>query len=264
MSDVFREHYGPWALVAGASEGMGLAFGEQLAGRGLNVVLLARREAVLAEEAERLRAKHGVEVRCAALDLASEDLVEQLAPSIEGLELGLLVYNAGLSYLERFQDVAVERALAQLYVNCRGPLLLAHALGKPMLERGRGGILLMSSAAGFAGSGLVATYAATKAFDNLLGEGLARDFEGTGVDVTTCVAGATRTPNFDRQMKGAGGGIPVMKPEDVVREALERMGSKPLVVAGTVNKLAVFATSRMLPRQVASRAMTSSTYKLKG
>ena len=260
----FRARYGPWALVAGATEGIGREFARQLAGRGIHLVLVARRQAPLEETAAELRARHAVEVRTAALDLAGEDLIERLRPALEELEVGLLVYNAGLSVLQDFAETSRDDHLRQLYVNCRGPLLLCHALGREMAARGRGGIVLMSSASGFVGSGLVATYAATKAFDSVLGEGLWQDLHPRGVDVLACVAGATRTPSFERQMRGARAGIPVMEPAAVAREALEALGGPPLRVVGRANRLAAFLITRLLPRTRASRLMTRSTRSLHG
>ena len=261
----FRARYGPWALVAGATEGIGREFARQLAARGTHLVLVARREALLAETASAIQAGFPVQVRTAALDLAAADLIDRLRPVLAGLEVGLLVYNAALSVLQDFAATSPDDLLRQLYVNCRGPLLLCRELAGPMAARGRGGIVLMSSASGFVGSGLAATYAATKAFDSVLGEGLWQDLHPRGVDVLACVAGATRTPNFERQMRGPQrAGIPVMEPADVAREALDALGGPPLRVVGRGNRLAAFLLTRLLPRPRASALMTASTRALHG
>ncbi|MGH0033909.1 MAG: SDR family NAD(P)-dependent oxidoreductase [Myxococcota bacterium] len=260
-SDAFRERYGPWAFVAGASEGLGRAYSHQLADRGLSIVAVARQQARLEETAEEVRAK-GVEVRTLALDLAAPDLVERIAPTTRDLDIGLLVYNAGVSTQHDFFEADVEDHLEQLYVNCRGPTLLAHHLGRAMLERRRGGIILMSSVAGFVGSGLNAHYGATKAFDTVLGEGLARDLEGSGVDVLSMVAGATRTPQFTRTQSGTSRAL-VMEPEAVVREALDSLGRTPIRIAGS-NKAAAFLLTRLLPRRLASALLTKASYAVAG
>jgi short-subunit dehydrogenase len=261
----FQARYGPWAVVAGATEGIGREFARQLAARGMHVVLVARREALLTETAGEIQAGFGVQVRTTALDLAAADLVERLRPALAGVEIGLLVYNAALSVLQDFDATSPDDLLRQLYVNCRGPLLLCRELAAPMAARGRGGIVLMSSASGFVGSGLTATYAATKAFDSVLGEGLWQDLRPRGVDVLACVAGATRTPNFERQMRGPQrAGIPVMEPADVAREALAALGGPPLHVVGRGNRLAAFLLTPLLPRPRASRLMTRSTRALHG
>jgi short-subunit dehydrogenase len=263
--DAFADRYGPWAVVAGASEGIGRAWAQALASRGLSLVLIARRPGPLEETAQALRDAHGVQVRSATLDLASERIAQDLAPALEGVDVGLLVYNAGVSVIAPFHELPVDAHLHQLYVNCRGPILLARALAPAMVERGRGGIVLMSSAAGFVGSRLLAIYAATKAFDTVLAEGLAADLARSGVDVLGVVAGATRTPNFERQMAaGDTGVVTVMQPEDVVKEALAALGSRPLVVAGRANRMAAFLLTRVLSRRRAGSLMAGANARLAG
>jgi len=258
----FADRYGPWALVAGASEGLGREYALQLAARGLSLVMVARDAARLENAASEVRAK-GVEVRTAALDLGSEAMLRELGPSLEGIEIGLLVYNAGLSTQQNFFDADLDDHLQKLYVNCRGPVVLAHHLGRAMSARRRGGIILMSSVAGFVGNGLNALYAATKAFDTVLGEGLARDLERRGVDVLAMVAGATRTPHFERSQTGSRRGVPLMEPAEVVDEALRSLGRTSLRVAGR-NKLAAILLTRLLSRSRASRLLTRASHAVAG
>ncbi len=257
----FASRYGPWALVAGASEGLGRAYSLQLADRGLNVALIARRSEPLEATAEAVRSR-GVEARPLALDLARPDVIDALEPAVGDLEIGLLVYNAGISTQRDYLEADLASHLRMLDVNCRGPVLLAHHFGRAMAERGRGGIVLMSSAAGFVGSGLNALYAATKAFDTVLGEGLASDLEHRGIDVLSMVAGATRTPEFERSQRGTSP-TAVMEPDDVVREALDALGHTSMRVAGR-NKWAAFVLQRLLPRRVAVRILTKASYDLSG
>jgi len=236
-STQFKERYGPWAVVAGASQGIGEAYSRQLAARGLDLILIARGAAALEELAAELRATHGVEVRVLPMDLGRPDLDEAFGAAVTGLEIGLLVYNACYSTVGEFfeHDLASKQTIVD--VNCRGPLTLVSALAPPMLERGRGGILLMSSASGFQGAGLIATYAASKAFNTVLGEGLWEEFRHSGVDVLSFAAGATSTPNFEEvtpQDKQAAS-FP-MTPEAVVTQALGSLGKGPTDVAGALNK----------------------------
>src|SRR4051812_44603772 len=163
--DRFARRYGPWALVAGASVGLGAEFATQLARRGLNLVLVARRAALLEPLAAQLRADHGVEVRTAAVDLAAPDLARAAAAATEGLDVGLLVYNAAQSVIGPFLDADVADQIRTLDVNCRGPLVLAHQYGREMARRGRGGIVLMTSLAGSQGSPFIAAYGASKAWN---------------------------------------------------------------------------------------------------
>jgi short-subunit dehydrogenase len=249
----FAEKYGPWALVAGASEGLGAAFATELAGRGLSLLLVARRAEPLESLARSLREAHRVEVKTAAIDLGDEDVLAQIRAASAGLEVGLLVYNAAYSEIGAFLDQSVESKLKTLAVNCRAPLLLADELGRAMVARGRGGILLMSSLAGYQGSALVSVYAATKAFNTVLGEGLWDELRRHGVSVVPFIAGATTTPNFLRsEPRLHQAGIfraPVMSPEAVAREGLDSLGRGPYAVAGRANRVAHFLMERFLGRR---------------
>lgn len=254
----FRNKYGPWAVVAGASEGLGAAFARALAGRGLNLVLLARREGALAEVAASLT---GVEVRIAALDLGAPDLAERLQAATAGLDVGLCVYNAAASHVGPFLARSLAEKQAILDVNCRGPLVAAHVFGERMVRRGRGGIVLMSSLTAFWGSPLIATYGATKAFNLSLGEALWYELGPQGVDVLACCAGATRTPGFLRSLGGRRGPWS-MAPDAVVEEALAALGGPPSMVPGVANKLASQLLRRLLPRRSAVKIMGAETAKL--
>jgi short-subunit dehydrogenase len=145
-------------------------------------------------------------------------------------------------------------------VNCRAPLLLAHRFGAPMLARGRGGVILMTSLSGVAGAGYVATYAATKAFDWLLAEGLHHEWKPRGVDVLAAVAGLTDTPHTYAN------GLRVdpaaaMQPEDAVRDFLGALGRAPFHIAGETNR-AAFAMLERLPREQRVAGLSASTLAL--
>jgi short-subunit dehydrogenase len=260
----FVEKYGPWALVAGASEGLGAAFAREIAARGLNLVLVARRENALRELAHEICAAHRVEVRIVAVDLADPDLLAPIRAATEGLTIGLLVYNAAFSEIGRFFDQGIEGKLKTLDVNCRAPLLLTDALGRAMVARRRGGILLMSSLAGFQGSAMVSVYAATKAFNTVLGEGLWDELRAHGVDVVPFCAGATATPNFLRSEPNDTGRFapPLMSPESVAREALASLGRGPRAVAGRANRFALFVMERLLARKKRIEIMGRATRKM--
>ncbi len=258
----FRARYGPWALVAGASAGLGEAFARLLAARGLHLLLLARREDALARLAEELRRAHGVEVRTGAVDLARPDLAEVVRRTAAGLELGLLVYNAAHSAIGPFLERPVEDHLRVVDVNCRGPLVLAHLLGGEMARRGHGGIVLMTSLAASQGNPLLASYAASKAFELVLAEGLWAELRGRGVDVLACRAGATRTPGWEASRPRKE--VPLMEAGDVARGALEALGRGPSTVTGALNRVAAFAFARILPRRTSIRIMGRATRRLYG
>ncbi|HEB90663.1 MAG TPA: SDR family NAD(P)-dependent oxidoreductase, partial [Deltaproteobacteria bacterium] len=140
----YAERYGPWALIAGGSEGIGLSFARRLAARGIHLVLLARRRKPLEEAASLLREEYGVEVRVHAVDLSARDLDRLLDDILHGLEIGLLIYNAGATHgAGLFLDAPLDAARRLVDLNCHGPLVLCHRLGRSMRERGRGGIILL-------------------------------------------------------------------------------------------------------------------------
>jgi short-subunit dehydrogenase len=256
----FRARYGPWALIAGASEGLGAAFAEGAAARGLNLLLVARRAEALDALAAELRGRFSVETRTAAIDLGDAALLEKLRAATAGLEIGLCVYNAARSYIGDFLQQPLADKLRIVDVNCRGPLILADECGRAMAARGRGGIILMSSLAASQGSPLVATYAATKAFNLVLAEGLWDELGRAGVDVLACRAGATRTPGYERA--GPAAKISTMEPAPVVARALDSLGKSPSVVPGAMNRLASFFLNRVFTRRAAIRTLGRATRKL--
>src|SRR3954469_22517832 len=161
----FAERYGPWAVVAGASDGTGAAFVDDLAGRGVNVVLVARRHAALEEVASRV----AVQTRIVPLDLSTESAAGELAAATDDLDVGLFVYNAGAdTHNTRVLDTPLESWQALVRRNCGTVLACSYQFGSRMVERRRGGVLLVTSGAAWAGGSHIATYAASKAFDLVL------------------------------------------------------------------------------------------------
>lgn len=188
------ERYGPWALIAGASEGTGAEFARQLAAEGLNLILVARREGPLTALADELRG-NGVEVAIACIDLAAADAVAQLAHTAEGREVGLMVFNAGADpngsgFLDG--DLAVWNELAMR--NCLTVMGACHHFGRQMRDRGRGGLLVCGSGVCYGGLPGISAYGATKAFDLGLLEGLWAELKPHNVDVLYLVMGRTDTP----------------------------------------------------------------------
>jgi short-subunit dehydrogenase len=247
--------------VAGASEGLGASFAEEAAARGLGVVLLARRIDPLEALAGKLRHEHGVEVRTASVDLGAPSMLDEVRRAVEGLEVGLLVYNAALSLIGPFLDQPLADKLRVLDVNCRGPIVLSDELGRAMVQRRRGGIVIMSSLAATQGSPFVATYAATKAFDLVLAESLWDELRDHGVDVLACRAGATRTPGYERS-KPATDLAPMMDPRPVAVQALDTLGKAPSMVPGARNGAIAFFMQRVMPRRGAVATMGKATRKM--
>jgi len=262
----FRARYGRWALVAGASEGLGEQFARQIAERGLNLVLVARRRRELEALAARIREKNKVEVHTIAWDLSNRHAAARIEERTQDKEIGLLVYNAALSLIGPFLDLPVEQHVRVLDLNSRGPLLFTHAFGRKMVERRRGGIILMASLSGYQGTALVASYAASKAFNIILAEGLWDELRDRGVDVLACAAGVIRTPNYLRSnpAKPSFVSAPEMEPEDVAAEALAALGRGPTVIPGRANRVSSLVMQRLMPRSLAIAAIGKATRGMYG
>ena len=218
----FNEKYGPYALVAGGSEGLGYAFAEAIAKRGLGLVLMARREDRLKAAAARLRETYSIDVIEIAADMADFDNVKERISELE-VEIGLMVYNAAYAPIGLFEDTSEEALALAAAVNVKAPLLLAKLLSEKMILRKRGGIVLMSSLAGGQGSPKLAAYAATKSFNAILAEGLWKELRPHGVDVLASCAGAVLTPGYIQagQTKQAPG---TMKASVVAQQTLSALG----------------------------------------
>ncbi|MEM1415010.1 MAG: SDR family NAD(P)-dependent oxidoreductase [Myxococcota bacterium] len=263
MNDAFfRSRYGPWCFIAGASEGLGEAFAYAAAARGLNVILAARRGKLLERIASDIRAQHGVEAVAVPLDLAGPMLEEVARRAVVRREVGLFVHNAAYVPKGDFLEVPVEDHLRAVDVNVRALLTLTHAFGGAMAKRGRGGIVLMSSLASFQGTGCVASYAGTKAFGRVFGEGLWEELRDRGVDVLACCAGATKTPGYEAFATREN--LMAQRPEEVVEETFARLQEGPVLVPGRANKLAGALMGRLLPRRTAVQLVTRQTRKLYG
>jgi len=254
--------YGPWALVTGGAMGLGAAFAEQLAAAGLDLVLLDHDATALAAQATALRTRYpAIEVREALADLADRSQVDATLSSLAELEIGLLVASAAHSGVGGWLDVPLEDKIRQIEVNCVSVATMVDRLSRAMVARKRGGIVIVSSMAGRQGTPLVATYAATKAFDLVLGESLWSELRSHGVDVLALMPGTTRTPGFERSLS-PGTKLPkavrMMEPDEVAREALAALGKQPSIVAGGWNRLAASVMHRVLPRKKTIEIMARS------
>ncbi|NCG20167.1 MAG: SDR family NAD(P)-dependent oxidoreductase [Rhodobacterales bacterium] len=259
----FRERYGPTAIVAGASEGLGRSWAEAIAARGVNLILIARRADKLEATAEAIRGRHGVTVEAVSMDLGQPNLPAELGALLRAHDIGLGVYNACYSRIGPFLDVSQEDKLAMVDVNVRGPLLFAHVLAPHLVKRGQGGLVLMSSMSGFQGTAMVGTYAATKAFNTVLGETLWEELGRHGVDAMVCAAGATTTPNFlDETPEHRRAMARPLSSDEVVAEAIERLGHTPTVIPGFTNRLAQFVFGRLATRTAAIRFLSRTTRKM--
>jgi short-subunit dehydrogenase len=238
--DQFAMKYGQWALVVGASEGVGSTFARAVAERGLDVVLVARRKSVLDDVAAGISAATGARTRTVALDLSDPGATESLAAATADIEVGTVFYCAGADpNYATFLSQPVEDAVAMVQRNCVAPVELCHHFAGPMRERGRGSLVLVSSGAGLVGGPNMVAYGATKAFDMVMAEALWAELQGTGVDVLGLVLGLTDTPALRRlllqrgQIKRADDPIAgAATAEQVVAEALANLSNGPTCFAG--------------------------------
>lgn len=240
----FRHTYGPWALITGASAGLGTEFARQLASQGLNLVLVARRGNRLQALAQDLQQTYGIDTRVVPLDLAQASFLPQLTQATEGLDIGLLINNAGSAVHNHFlaNDLNTELQISNL--NTRAPLILAHHFGQHLQQRRRGGIIFLSSVVGLVGSPHWSNYAATKGHNLLLAEGLSAELKPSGVDVLAVTPGFMST---DLMPLSAFGKLLAVKPKVVARVALNKLGKQPVVTPGFRHQLFAWST-RFLPR----------------
>ncbi|MGE0331252.1 MAG: SDR family NAD(P)-dependent oxidoreductase [Ramlibacter sp.] len=229
----FARRYGPWAIVTGASSGIGRELAIQAAARGLNMVVTGRDAARLQQVAHQLRAA-GREVRTVVADLATAQGQAALHAACAGLEVGLLVPAAGFggggAFLEG--DASEMQEMVALNCACVSDLVLRYA--PPMVERRRGGVLLVASILAYQGAPYAAQYAATKAYVQSLGEALAVELKGTGVDVLVTSPGPTATRFAARARMRLG---KTMTPEHVAGVSLAALGRSATLLPGGLSKL---------------------------
>jgi len=264
MTNSFAAKYGPWALVTGASRGLGAEFARQCAERGLNIIQIATNADLLKAQADAIIRDYGVEVRTIALDLSREDILPEITPVTDSLEVGLLVNNAGISRVRPFLEHSLDQLVKQLHVNTRAGLVLAHHFGRKMAERRRGGIIFLSSGSAMCGTAYCANYAGTKAYNLVIAESLWYELRRYGVDVLGFMAGSTKTPGWDANEPKPYRFVKVMDVKPVVAEALEALGKKPSLIAGRSNRLGYFLMGRTVSRARAIRIVSKSIEKMFG
>lgn len=247
----FADIYGPWALITGGASGIGAEFGRQLAGRGLNLVLVDVQAEMMQDQADALKKQYGIEVRTVTADLSGPDFMKLVRKATANMVVGLLVNNAGYGSAGEFMKTDIEELLSTVAVNCRAPLVFAREFGPAMMERRRGGIIFISSSSALQGTPIVANYAGTKAYNLILGEALWDELRPYNVDVLAFCPGATNTPAFPKSGARIDNvpGMPFMETGPVVAEALAALGRRPSAIAGRANRFIAFIMSRFLTRK---------------
>ncbi|GAB99128.1 putative oxidoreductase [Gordonia namibiensis NBRC 108229] len=224
--------YGPWAVIAGGSEGVGASFAHQLADAGVNLVLIARKPGPLEETAAEVRAR-GVQALTLSVDLTDPSAIDEIISATADLDVGLLVYNAGANtYGADFVEGDLEKFQTVIDLNITAQLALVHHFGARLRARGSGGLLLVGSMSGYLGGKHLSIYGAVKAFGRVFAESLWLELRDHGVDVLELVLGVTRTPAMERAGMNLGGPLKASEPDDVAREGLEHLADGPVWVAG--------------------------------
>lgn len=251
----FLKRYGQWALIAGSAEGMGQTYAETFAGNGLDLLLFDRDAAGLKAQARALKERYGVQVRTVRCDLADTAGIEKILDGLEDLEIGMLVFNAAASDSGAWLEVPLARKKMVVSVNVLTPLAMVDRLSRKMCARGRGGIILTSSMSALQGSPRLGVYAATKAFDLILGETLWAELAEHGVDALAFIPGMVKTPSFDRSgaSESANALMPPIEPEQAVAEALAALGKHPSWIPGRAWRVAAVAMSKIMPRRLSIR-----------
>ncbi|GHE83773.1 short-chain dehydrogenase [Amycolatopsis deserti] len=247
--------YGAYAVVTGASSGIGEQFARQLAAAGVNVVLVARRKDRLEALAAELSRAHGVESKAVALDLLADGAVQDLARQTSDLDIGIVVANAGIFHAGPFVANELSDELDVLALDGALPLQLAHRFGREFVRRGRGALILVSSSLATSPVPYQANYAAVKAYVLSLGQALNHEWKEHGVDVLVVSPGPTQTEGLDNAIgidfRKLGGRK--MDPARVASTALANLGRRAHVIPGLSNNLADLAGKYLLPRSASVR-----------
>jgi hypothetical protein len=249
-SPALRERYGEWAVVTGASAGIGAAFARAFAREGMSVFLVARREDRLRELAAELSRDHGVQTRVLAADLSTRGGMEAVATAMRELEVAILVSNAGAGYAGSFHKQDLERLREIVELNCTASVVLTHRALEGMLARGRGAVIVVASVAGRQPVPLHAVYAATKAFDLFFGEALWVEQREHGIDILTLLPGPVASEFEEVAGESRAQTVVDELPENCVRHALAALGKRPSVVSGTWMNWLRANANRFLPRAV--------------
>ena len=264
----FGATYGPWAVVTGASSGIGRAFVDHLAGRGVNIVLASRSHHRLREIGASVATAHGVGHRVVSVDLSNRSGAQTLITATEDLDVGLLVSNAGDGVPRDFLDQELDELHKQLAFNAVSHLELAHHFGRRVTDRGRGGIILVSATGGLHGIPHMANIAAAKGYVHHLGEALHYELEPAGVDVTVLLPGNIDTPIVDRiGLRASDFPLALMAPDAAVEQAIKALiGGTATLVPGRPLRLALGVIPRgisvRLNGRLMARAMARNSHAL--
>ena len=234
----FKEKYGPWALVTGATSGIGEAISDEIASRGINIVLVARKTDELELKAAALKTKYQIDTQIVSADLSTEEGIDKVKTSTKELPIGLLTVAAGLEVNGAFEKNDIQKELKVVQININATLQLTHHFAEKMVSVGKGGIILVASLSGHMPNPYFANYAGTKAYVLNFGASLYGELKPKGVDVTVLSPGLTNTPmTKDNGVDWSKTPMQAMSPEEVAQTAVNALGKKLIAIPGTKNKI---------------------------
>jgi len=234
----FKEKYGPWALVTGATSGIGEAISHELASKGINIALVARKKEDLELKASLLKTKYHIDTQIISADISTEDGIDKVKTTTKELSIGLLAIAAGLEVNGAFEKNDLQKELKVVQININATLQLTHHFAEKMVSVGKGGIILVSSLSGHMPNPYFANYAGTKAYVLNFGASLYGELKPKGVDVTVLSPGLTNTPMIkDNGVDWSKTPIQAMSPEKVAQTAVNSLGKKLIAIPGTKNKI---------------------------
>jgi len=234
MKDL-KKKYGDWALITGASSGIGKEFAKKFAELKINLIITARRKDRLEELANELSKRNKIDVIPVEADLSTDTFMEELKNAIGNREVGILINNAGFGSTGEFSETDPELEANMVRTNCVAPTILTHHFVPKMIERKKGAIIFLGSIVGYLPVPFMSTYSATKVFNIFLGEALWWELKKYNIDVLSLNPGPTDT-EFQRIAKSSAGPLP-RSAKDVVDTALNNLGKKNSVIDGKLNKL---------------------------
>ncbi len=243
----WKRRFGEWALVTGASSGLGADFVRQLAGKKMNIILVARRVERMNIVAEEVENDYGVKTLVIGQDLIKSDAIPNIINEVGDKELGVLINNAGYGVLGNFHENDYDYQVEMVKLNCVVPVALTHAFIEPMVKRGKGAVIFLASTAAYQGVPFFSVYAATKSFNLFLAEGLWGEYRKKGIDVMGLSPGYTETEFQSHAHIKRTRGPTAAKSEDVVELAIRKLGKTPSVIHGVMNYLGAFS-ARLMPR----------------
>lgn len=258
-----KSKYGPWAVITGGTSGIGGAFAEKIASEGINLVLVARRESILNKKATELTSKYKIIVQTVNADLSNNSGYKELIDATNGLEVGLFIPCAGIENHGVTTTIPIERELALIQLNITSTYILTHYYAGKMVERGKGGILLVASLIGHMPNPYFSNYAGSKAYVVNFGTSLNWELKKKGVDVTVLSPGVTDTPmSKGDDLDWSKAPFSIMSPEDTALEGLNGLGRKAVVIPGRKNRIMMYVTTKLLPLKMAIKMGGEMTEKV--